>query len=277
MSPRPLHLPLLALVALPAACRSTAPTTARLETRALEPAQYEAQIVCHAVSLGSLTRLSAEADADASASSGYAEGDDYVELHIQLVNMEAEQARQGLGWSPDQKQTLRVDREAVARWLQAEEGLTVINTQDLVLPCGELGAVAAVRQVAYLDRFELVEANGVVLADPMIEVANAGVMVQVRAAAVDQDGFRRLELEMVSASLEDPIESRRAAVPGMDSTVQLHIPITTSQRLATSTRLSTEDALILGGLPQESGGYLFAVVVAEAFETDEGTIELLDR
>ena len=286
-----LCLSVLALSLAPAGCQAPEANYAVLETRALAPAAYEAEVVNRAVRLSDLAELGGRAiqqyaqSADAGVGGGWREcqdaplesavdaedaaGDEpaasegpIVDLHVRIVTLEARAAERALGWSNLAGMAVRVERAAGDALLSelVESGLAEeVNAPRLSMVAGRPAYISVSNQVAYLERFELVAEGALAVGDPAVGVAEEGLLLTAWPDLPTASGLVPLELELVVASLEAPMHTRSAHLPGTAEEVSLQAPLTTSQKVSTAVLLAPDDLLVLGGVPTEEPGRLLFV------------------
>ncbi|MEM7306040.1 MAG: hypothetical protein AAF682_05185 [Planctomycetota bacterium] len=260
---------ILALLLVPS-CRSTAPAVPVLATRSLAPVEYEARLVTHALRLDELAALQVEAPAEERTAP--AAEDAFVDVATRVLRLDEELAYRSLGWSPHAKRAMRVDRRAVAALadrLVASGDATDVTAPRLVVRAGEVGATAITHQVAYLERFDVVASEHSLVADPKVDVAEEGLRMEVLPQA-PVDGRIELAVELNMLSLEHPIATREARLPGIATEVSVQVPVTTRQTLRATASLALDDALLVGGLPtDEPGEWLFAIFAAAPLPESE--------
>jgi hypothetical protein len=265
----------LALSLAPAGCQAPEPATyAVLETRALAPAAYEAEVVNRAVRLSDLAELGSRAGQQApvevaveTAPGAEAEvaavpEELIVDLHVRIVTLEAQAAERALGWSSLAGMAVRVERAAGNALVEelVQSGLaTEVNAPRLSMVAGRPAYISISNQVAYLERFELVAEGTVCAGDPEVGVAEEGLLLTAWPDLPTAGGLVPLELELVLARLEAPMHTRSARLPGVETDVSLQAPLTTSQKLSTAVLLAPDDLLVLGGVPAEDAGRLLFV------------------
>ena len=266
---------LLALYGLVVSCASqdNYVSVAALETRAMVPASYQAELTGRGVKLSELSGLTTSVqseEAEETQEDGPPGAEAYVEVSARLVAMNTNLAEGALGWARHAKQALRVDRSAAQAFLDelaADGHVKEINSPQIVVEGGSIGTVAVVNQVSYVRSFDLLATHSALAADPQIDIAEEGYQLVVQPQQPDADGFVALALELTSVTLERPIEVREANILGADIPVSFQLPVTTSQRLGASTHVGPEDVLVLGGLATaDPDVFLFAFVSCKGFE-----------
>jgi len=245
---RPLLFVLFVLCLLvPAGCRSAARREPALAARAFAPTSYEAEILSRALSLAELSELDAEPFERVEA----LPDDVHVDLKARLVATTAGVAEDALGWRPLEGAALIVERaagDARLADLLARGEATELAAPRLSLVAGHGGYVTVSDQVAYLERYEVVSCGADCIADPAVAVAEQGFSLKAVPERPSAEGAIPLALELVLVSLEEPMRTRRVALPGTDHEVELQTPLS----------IGPDDLLILGGLPaDEPGTFLF--------------------
>lgn len=290
---RVLCLCVLALSLAPAGCQAPEATYAVLETRALAPAAYEAEVVNRAIRLSDLAVLGspprqgsgpqecqeAPLETAVEGAPGAEAGGDaapegvLVDIHVRVVTLESSAAERALGWSNLAGMAVRVEREAGDALLSelVEAGrATEINAPRLSMLAGRPAYISISNQVAYLERFEVVAEGQLAVGDPAVGVAEEGLLLTAWPEEPTAGGLIPLQLELVVARLEAPMHTRSAHLPGTAEEVSLQAPLTTSQKLSTAVLLAPDDLLVLGGVPtEEPDRLLFVFATCEVLAPEE--------
>ncbi len=197
-----------------------------------------------------------------------------IDVNARFVSTTAAAAEQALGWSPQERSAAVVERDTGSARLDAlveQGGATELGAPRLSLVAGHGGYISVSNQVAYLERFELVAYGRDCVADPAVGVAEEGFLLKAHPEQPSAAGGVPLQLELVVASLEQPMRERTVALPGSGALVSLQSPLSTSQKLATELELGPDDLLILGGLPaSEPGEYLFLFLTCGVLAPGDG-------
>lgn len=254
----PVSLLLASACAAPGAVRG-APVVASVATKSLHPADYEAHLAPGALRFAEVTSYDLE--------DPFPEPTDsttYVDVSARVLLMDASVAEELLGWAAHDKRTIRVDRPALEEALDplvASGAIEQVSAPRLMVLDGQRGSIAIVNQSAYIEGFDVRADAGVLLADPVVGIAEEGVMLLARPW-VRPDGDVDLHLEITSIELEDPIEDRQVLVPGARSPVSVQLPISSLQRLTSVAPLSGDECLVVGCLPEGDDAFVFVVLTA---------------
>jgi len=127
----------------------------------------------------------------------------------------------------------------------------------LVLHPGQVDSSTVLDQRAYVRSFDVTAADGVLIADPVVDVLSEGTLLLVEAEELLESESMRLGLTLHLSDLQglDRVEAR---VPGGSSPVTLQRPIVSQQRLATEAVLARGECLLVVALAPKSTGRVLA-------------------
>ena len=107
--------------------------------------------------------------------------------------------------------------------------------------------IAVMNQVAYVQDFDVEIAQGASIADPVIDVIQDGVILDVRPVVSADRRFILMEMRPTVAELQRPIEERPTSL-GTQQTVTIQLPEVDIQRVRTTVPMPDGGTVMLGGL-----------------------------
>ena len=188
-----------------------------------------------------------------------------LEVHCQIARIDRDTLRALVPGS-----TSGVFARVVARdaFEGARETLTRRNTFAL-LGCpalsvrdGQTASIMVLDQRAYVRGFSITNVGQSLIADPEIDVAQAGYSMKA-TPKLSADGARvDIDITWAVSTMRAPFAETAASLPGTDTRVTLQIPIVFEQSLVTKGSLAPGEVLLLGGLVDEDGRDCIACVRA---------------
>ena len=110
--------------------------------------------------------------------------------------------------------------------------------------------IAVANQIAFISSFEVEKSGDVLVADPVVDVLQDGVVARVRVspAAPAANGALELEIALAMTDVEHPIQDAEAHIPGSAVPVKLQLPIACRQELRSTFALASDECAVLSGL-----------------------------
>lgn len=269
---------LLSLTLFLVACRAPAPAVA------VTPLQHHAQAETDYVAELDDVNPRLDRDGGSSPSPRFHIHDDHakraaaeveagplVDMACRLVSMPIEDARTFLGRVPGGGTAWIVDLAEARALFESDsfrERSSHVNSARLTFHAGEEGEVRLIREIAYVSSYELEWTGESALADPVIEVAQEGVLLRARAEIPQDSGENgappavALELNLALSEIAEPFPQSRVELPGSFSPVTIQQPVAATQRLDARATLRESDALLLFALSPDRPGELVLVLVA---------------
>jgi type II secretory pathway component GspD/PulD (secretin) len=109
------------------------------------------------------------------------------------------------------------------------------------------GNLAVLNQVAYVQDFNVEIAQGASIADPIVNVVQDGVVLDVRPVVSADRRFITLELRPTIANLKRPIREVTTTL-GSQNSVTIQLPEVEVQKVRTSIPMPDGGTILLGGM-----------------------------
>jgi hypothetical protein len=175
-----------------------------------------------------------------------------VTLRWQIVRMPHDVARAALGDRGASLSALAADRveaDRVREWALAQDGVTAVTSPMLTLLDRQRGSLTVFSQVAYVSGYAVEQRGNSLVADPEVGVAQDGLLVLVRPTLDAARTRAVLEIDLVDASLEQPLRDEELRLPGGLAPVEIQRPSCLIQRLNTRAEIPLGGTLVLGAHP----------------------------
>jgi len=137
--------------------------------------------------------------------------------------------------------------EMVLRAVSKKERVELVTAPRLLVFNSARANLSVLNQVAYVQDFNVQIAQGASIADPMIQVVQDGVVLDVRPVVSADRRFITLELRPTVAELVRPIREVTTTLANQSS-VTIQLPELTVQRARTTVPMPDGGTIMLGGL-----------------------------
>lgn len=166
----------------------------------------------------------------------------FIDVSCSVVELSNDQITQLLGVERYAPWAVTAGAPAVRQALdRLDEDL--LTEQRLTVASGQRGRVVIVNQTAFIERFDVERTPQAAIADPVIGVAQDGVLLDF-VGSVD-DGEVALELHVQANRLQRPVATAEVQLPGAFAPVTIQQPITATQSLDVAPRLKADGALVV--------------------------------
>jgi len=137
--------------------------------------------------------------------------------------------------------------ELVLRAVSKSERLELVTAPRILVFNTARANITVLNQVAYVQDFDVEIAQGASIADPIIDVIQDGVILDVRPVVSADRRFILMELRPTVAELQRPILEQPTSL-GNQTTVTLQLPEVDIQRVRTTIPMPDGGTVMLGGL-----------------------------
>ena len=139
--------------------------------------------------------------------------------------------------------------ELVLRAISKSERIELVTAPRITVHNTSRANLSVLNQVAYIKDFDVEIAQAASIADPIVEVIQDGVILDVRPVVSADRRFVTLELRPTIAQLKRPIEERVTTL-GSQNSVTIMLPEVEIQRVRTSVPLPDGGTVLLGGMKE---------------------------
>jgi type II secretory pathway component GspD/PulD (secretin) len=137
--------------------------------------------------------------------------------------------------------------QLVLRAVSKSERVELVTSPRIVVYNTARGNLAVLNQVAYVQDFNVEIAQAASIADPIVNVIQDGVVLDVRPVVSADRRFITLELRPTIAQLKRPIQEIITTL-GSQNSVTIQLPEVEIQRVRTSIPMPDGGTILLGGL-----------------------------
>ena len=141
--------------------------------------------------------------------------------------------------------------ELILRAVSKSERMETVVAPRLLVNNGARANISVLTQVAYVQDFDVQIAQAASIADPIINVIQDGVVLDVRPVVSADRRFITLELRPTIATLKRPIRDQPTTL-GTQNSVTIQLPEVSIERVRTSIPIMDGDTVLLGGLKESS-------------------------
>ncbi len=141
--------------------------------------------------------------------------------------------------------------ELILRAISKSERIELVTAPRITVHNTSRANLSVLNQVAYIKDFDVEIAQAASIADPIVEVIQDGVILDVRPVVSADRRFVTLELRPTIAQLKRPIEERVTTL-GSQNSVTIMLPEVEIQRVRTSVPLPDGGTVLLGGMKEST-------------------------
>ncbi len=138
--------------------------------------------------------------------------------------------------------------QAIIRAVEKKEDVQELNGQNLTVLNNERGHVAIINQTAYVRDFNVEVAQAAFIADPVIDVIQDGVVLDVRPTISFDRKRITLDMQPTVADLVRPIATFSTSLAGTTQPVTLQLPQLLVRSFATTVEVPDGASVLIGGL-----------------------------
>lgn len=139
--------------------------------------------------------------------------------------------------------------QLVLRAVSKSERVELVTAPRILVHNTARANLSVLNQVAYVQDFDVEIAQGSSIADPIVNVIQDGVILDVRPVVSADRRFITLELRPTVAQLKRPMEERVTTL-GSQNSVTIMLPEVEIQRVRTSIPIPDGGTVMLGGLKE---------------------------
>lgn len=140
-----------------------------------------------------------------------------------------------------------LETELILRAVQKSERVELVSNPRILVSNTGRANLTVLNQVVYVKDFDVEIAQAASIADPIIDVVQDGVILDVRPVVSADRRFITLELRPTIAQLQRPIREVSTTL-GSQASVTLQLPELEIQRVRTSIPMPDGSTVLLGGL-----------------------------
>jgi len=141
--------------------------------------------------------------------------------------------------------------ELILRAVSKSERRESVVAPRLLVNNGARANISVLNQVAYVSDFDVQIAQAASIADPIINVIQDGVVLDVRPVVSADRRFITLELRPTIAKLKRPIQDKPTTL-GTQNSVTIQLPEVSIERVRTSIPIMDGGTVLLGGLKEST-------------------------
>ena len=139
--------------------------------------------------------------------------------------------------------------QLVLRAVSKSERVELVTAPRILVHNTARANLSVLNQIAYVQDFDVEIAQGSSIADPVVNVIQDGVILDVRPVVSADRRFITLELRPTVAQLKRPMEERVTTL-GSQNSVTIMLPEVEIQRVRTSIPIPDGGTVMLGGLKE---------------------------
>lgn len=195
----------------------------------------------------------------------------FVQMEVRLIDADRSKAKELLGLVPDNLRALNdrpraysVERSKLSQLLDAlrtREHAKVIGAPRVTCQDRQRGVVTLLANHSYVSGFEVTQAKGAVVADPVIATIQDGLMVGLRPEIGADKKSLTLDVQLSLARLTDPMQQLKTTAPGAQGDFTLQVPLLKCERMRAKALLPEGHTLVLTGLQADRGDRVMLVLV----------------
>ncbi len=119
----------------------------------------------------------------------------------------------------------------------------MLGHQQLTLANGQRGTVLIANQIAYVERFDIKANRSASIADPIVGIAQEGLLLDI-IGSVEGETVK-LDLELHQSKLRRPVSEVDVELPGALSRATIQQPVTASQTIQIEPTLRADQVLLI--------------------------------
>ena len=140
-----------------------------------------------------------------------------------------------------------IQMELILRAVSKSERIELVSNPRILVSNTGRANLTVLNQVVYVKDFDVEIAQAASIADPIIDVVQDGVILDVRPVVSADRRFITLELRPTIAELQRPIREKSTTL-GSQASVTIQLPELEIQRVRTSIPMPDGSTVLLGGL-----------------------------
>ncbi|MBI1852700.1 MAG: tetratricopeptide repeat protein [Planctomycetes bacterium] len=136
---------------------------------------------------------------------------------------------------------------AVFRAVRKSERSTTLTAPSLTIANNQRAYINVINQTSYIKDYDVEIAQAAVIADPIVAIANEGVILGVKPVVSGDRKFITLEIRPTVAVLQKPIATFQTTL-GQGSPVTIQLPRLDIQRIRATVTIPDNATLLIGGM-----------------------------
>lgn len=136
----------------------------------------------------------------------------------------------------------------ILRAVEKREDSEVVNSQVLSIVDNARGHVAVINQTSYVRSFDVEVAQSSFIADPIVDVIQDGLVLDVQPIILNDRKHMLLSLTPTVSELQRPIQTFTTSLAGSTLPVTIQLPTLTVTTFATTVTVPDGGSVMLGGL-----------------------------
>ncbi len=137
--------------------------------------------------------------------------------------------------------------EAIFRAVRKSERATTLTAPSLTIANNQRAYLNVINQTSYIKDYDVEIAQAAVIADPIVAIANEGVILGVKPVVSADRKFVTLEIRPTVAVLQQPIATFQTSL-ATGSPVTIQLPQLDIQRIRVTVTIPDHSTLLIGGL-----------------------------
>ena len=190
------------------------------------------------------------------------------ELEVKFLRAKPENARRMFGDRAIEIGASSLPAAEVTEALLAQA--TLMSAPRLTVYEKQTGTIWIANELSYISGFELQGKDATRVADPVVEVANEGIYLEMRVVSADEDKLR-LTLGVTLSEIVRPIEVQKVRLYGSD--VEIQVPVTYTQQMTAAGEITEDHVLVLTGMMGRDNDMYTVLISGRRVDLDESTPE----
>ena len=168
----------------------------------------------------------------------------------------------------------------LVRMVEKSIHFQVVNSQSLSVMNTQRANVTMVQQISYVKDFDVEVASAAYIADPVVDVLQDGIVLDVRPTISFDRKYITLELRPTVATLQRPIPTFSTSLAGATLAVTLQLPKLKVRTVKTTVKVPDGGSVLIGGLKEiynnerkASIPWLSEIPLVSLFFKNEGKVD----
>lgn len=189
-------------------------------------------------------------------------------LEVRFLRAKPENARRMFGDRAIEVGASSLPAAEVTEALLAQA--TLMSAPRLTVYEKQTGTIWIANELAYISGFDLDGKDATRVADPIVEVANEGIYLEMHAVSADANKLR-LTVGVTLSEIVRPIEVQKVRLYGAD--VEIQVPVTYTQQLSAAGEISEDRVLVLTGMLGRDNDIYTVLISGKRVDLDESIPE----
>jgi general secretion pathway protein D len=141
-----------------------------------------------------------------------------------------------------------LELQMIIRAVEKRENIEVVNSQTVTVLNNTRANVAVINQTSYVRDFDVEVAQASFIADPVVDVIQDGIVLDVRPVISYDRKHIKMNLQPTVAELRRPIPTFTTSLAGSTLPVTLQLPVLTVKSFSTTAEIPDGGSVLIGGL-----------------------------